>query len=64
MSLLNRMRDLAAEPEPAVEAEPAASSSSGCKKCAPAPINRGPKFGGHVAARSRGLPIDNGLRAI
>ncbi|TDZ77064.1 hypothetical protein [Mycobacteroides salmoniphilum] len=61
MSLLRRLRDrMPATPE----LEPDPSPSIGCRKCEPAIKRRGPKFGGHVAARGRGLPVDNGLRVI
>lgn len=63
MSLIAKLRDLAAEPEPAaVEAEPS-PSPTGCK-CSPAPFNRGPKFGGTILARGRAVPTDNGLRVL
>lgn len=62
MKMINRLREVLTEPEPnAVETVP---SSTGCTKCAPAPFDRGPRFRGHVAARGRGVPTDNGLRAI
>lgn len=64
MSVLTRLRDALAEPEPAaVETEPS-PPPTGCTKCEPAPFDRGPKFGGHVAARGRTVPADNGLRSI
>ncbi|WP_078290448.1 hypothetical protein [Mycobacterium sp. D16R24] len=61
MSILTKLRLTLADPEPTAEPEP---SATGCTKCEPAPFDRGPRFGGHVAARGRGLPIDNGLKAI
>lgn len=64
MSILNRLRNRRAEPEPtAVEPDPT-PSSSGCGKCSPAPFNRGPKFGGTILARGRGLPHDPGLQVL
>ncbi|MGH3581786.1 MAG: flagellar hook-length control protein [Mycobacterium sp.] len=51
-------------PEPAalaadvelVDPEPAADTDTGCTKCSPAPVTRGPKFNGTILARGRGLP--------
>lgn len=63
MSLLARLRGALAEPEPEPTAVPT-PSATGCQKCKPAPFDRGPKFGGHVAARGRTVPADNGLRSI
>ncbi|MBF9328242.1 hypothetical protein [Mycobacteroides chelonae] len=69
MSMLSRLRDLTAanpeptpepEPEPAIETMP---SSAGCR-CRPESFDRGPKFGGTVLARGRGVPTDNGLRVL
>ncbi len=64
MSMLSRLRDLtAATPEP--EPEPAPDpSGTGCMKCLPAAFDRGPRFHGHVAARGRAIPTDNGLRLV
>ncbi|WP_025088193.1 hypothetical protein [Mycobacteroides abscessus] len=66
MSLLNRLRDRRAEPEPTAEPDPAPAPSptGSCTKCAPAHFDRGPKFHGHVAARGRAVPSDNGLRVL
>lgn len=65
MSLLARLRDLAADPEPEpAEPDPSPSSSGACSKCAPAAFDRGPRWRGHVAARGRTVPADNGLRSI
>lgn len=67
MSMLSRLRDRQAEPEPSPvphgTPEPT-PSGTGCMKCLPAPLSRGPRFGGHVAARGRGVPTDNGLRLV
>lgn len=65
MNVLSRLRDLtAADPEPEPEPAPDPVPSVGCRKCAPAPLNRGPKFGGTILARGRGVPADNGLRVL
>ncbi|WP_157901577.1 hypothetical protein [Mycobacteroides chelonae] len=64
MSMLSRLRDLtAATPEPEPEPAPDPVPFVGCK-CEPAPFDRGPRFGGHVAARGYGLPHDPGLRVL
>lgn len=64
MSLLARLRDRQTEPEPtAVEAEPS-PPSTGCTKCEPAPISKGPKFNGTILARGRAVPADPGLRVL
>lgn len=65
MSLISRLRDrMPATPEPEPEPAPDPVPSVGCTKCPAAPLNRGPKFGGTVLARGRGLPVDNGLRLV
>ncbi|AMU45427.1 Uncharacterised protein [Mycobacteroides abscessus subsp. abscessus] len=66
MNLISKLRDAQNVPEPeptTVEPDPT-PSNTGCGKCAPAPFDRGPRFGGHVAARGRAVPTDNGLRSI
>ncbi|MFL0159521.1 hypothetical protein [Mycobacteroides chelonae] len=62
MSLISKLRERQAEPEPTpVEPSP---PPTGCVKCAPQPFSKGPKFGGTILARGRAVPTDNGLRVL